>query len=150
MSDLKPQVKGQTMKKPLGVCDQKFNGNLRHVKQPSCINWRPVEASAPAAPPHEYKHYLWCNGDRRFPAGEPGHCCSCFNDINTRAALLSAAPPDAAPKDQTQAAIEEALLVAIDEAIISHAVDYKAHIVFPTELRDTILAAILPILRSGK
>lgn len=60
------------------------------------------------------------------------------------------APLYATPSvDQTQA-IEEALLVAVDEAIISHAVDYKAHIVFPIELRETIMAAILPILRSGR
>jgi hypothetical protein len=30
-------------------------------------------------PPKEYKHWPWCNGDRRLPAGEPGHACCCFN-----------------------------------------------------------------------
>jgi hypothetical protein len=33
--------------------------------------------------PREYKHFLACNGDRRYPAGEPGHCCSCFNGYHT-------------------------------------------------------------------
>ena len=26
----------------------------------------------------EYRHHVLCSGDRRFPAGDPGHSCSCF------------------------------------------------------------------------
>ena len=34
----------------------------------------------------EYKHWPWCNGDRRIPAGEPGNSCCCFNDYAGRLA----------------------------------------------------------------
>jgi hypothetical protein len=39
----------------------------------------------PAMGVREYKHWLYCNGDRRYPAGEPGHSCCCFNDKHARA-----------------------------------------------------------------
>jgi hypothetical protein len=29
-------------------------------------------------PAQEYPHHVLCSGDRKFPAGVPGHSCSCF------------------------------------------------------------------------
>ena len=40
----------------------------------------------------EYKHFLVCNGDRHYPAGEPGHCCSCFNSVHQAEASERDAP----------------------------------------------------------
>lgn len=41
----------------------------------------------------EYVHWPWCNGSRQYPAGEPGHSCSCFNAKHGEVlAALSATP----------------------------------------------------------
>lgn len=42
------------------------------------------QSTPPAALPKEYKHWPHCNGSRYIPAGEPGNCCSCFNDYASR------------------------------------------------------------------
>ena len=57
------------------------------------VRLRDVEALLSETPPakvKEYKHWLWCNGDRRVPAGEPGHSCCCFN---AKTQEMLAAPP---------------------------------------------------------
>jgi hypothetical protein len=51
--------------------------------------WNKLEAALadPASETtREYKHWPWCNGDRRIPAGEPGNSCCCFNDYAGRLA----------------------------------------------------------------
>lgn len=48
-----------------------------------------------AAAPQEYPHLLICNGDRRFPAGVPGHNCCCLNiDIQMAARAERSATPE--------------------------------------------------------
>jgi hypothetical protein len=48
-----------------------------------------------AVAPKEYKHWPWCNGDRRVPAGESGHSCCCFN--HKAMELFTTAPASQAP-----------------------------------------------------
>lgn len=37
-----------------------------------------------------YPHLAYCNGDRRFPAGEPGHLCCCLNTSQELSELCAA------------------------------------------------------------
>jgi hypothetical protein len=39
---------------------------------------------------HESCHDPVCNGDRRFPVGAPGHCCSCADRMSRHYAALQA------------------------------------------------------------
>ena len=41
------------------------------------VQTKAVEAAREAR--KEYPHLPWCNGDRRVPAGIPGHSCCCLN-----------------------------------------------------------------------
>jgi len=59
-----------------------------HEGECGALAARPANQPTPAQEPRkEYKHFPTCNGDRRVPAGEPGHSCLCFNDYHTNRAI---------------------------------------------------------------
>jgi 8-oxo-dGTP pyrophosphatase MutT (NUDIX family) len=43
-----------------------------------CADRRLINMAKQAPPPRGYQHHVLCSADRRFPAGDPGHGCVCF------------------------------------------------------------------------
>lgn len=65
---------------------RKQNGEMVHIERPDWLENAPqTPLSKSLGHRHEYRHDIVCNGDRRFPIGTPGKCCSCLG----RAAVWS-------------------------------------------------------------
>jgi hypothetical protein len=69
---------------PPSHCTECGEPLLRYCGNPNCDAFptfapRAALSRTPQEGQREYPHLLICNGDRRFPAGEPGHSCCCLN-----------------------------------------------------------------------
>jgi hypothetical protein len=71
-------------------------GRTPPYKQPGGAN-NSIELTEVYSNQKEYMHWPWCNGDRRVPAGEPGHSCCCFNHKAYDALMVAAPPAQGAP-----------------------------------------------------
>lgn len=149
-------------KEPLGVCDLHVG---KHLCMFGCANWRPVEASAPAAPPEQLKS-AWlqnCCGDSTCEQFRLDAALKCLFGAKGGthkhfAEMVNTAPP-------SDAAIEDAVRV-VDRMTCSRCrsdvpigKDHRGILVHYYAKADTkdctaqgraIVTAILPILRSGK
>lgn len=56
-----------------------INGELVPIEVPDWLENAPQTPLARSLGHRkEYRHHIVCNGDRRFPIGTPGKCCSCL------------------------------------------------------------------------